>query len=94
MKYRQTIKTIIVHPEGQPLFDELATEVSINDEGGGYYVILTQFPDDPELGQVRLGPEEIDAVYAAAKQLLTQHNNDNCTTNTSKPYKTKCSKTI
>jgi hypothetical protein len=73
VKYKQTIKTIIVHPEKQPLFNELATEVSIDDEGGGYYVILTQSPDAPEPGQVRLDPDEIDAVYAAAKQLLTQH---------------------
>ena len=81
MKYTQTIQTIIVYPEGEAWFHELATEVCIEDEGGGYYVVLNQFPDNPELGQVRLDPEELDAVYAAAKQLLTQHkNNDNNTT--------------
>jgi hypothetical protein len=94
MKYIQTIKSIMVYPKGEPWFHELATEVSLEDEGGGHYVVLTQYPDNPGLGQVRLDPEEIDAVYAAAKQLLTQHNNDNCTTNTSKPYKTKCFKTV
>jgi hypothetical protein len=83
MKYTQTIKTIIVYPEGEAWFHELATEVCIEDEGGGYYVVLNQSPDNPELGQVRLDPEELDAVYAAAKQLLNQHNNnnDNNTTN-------------
>ena len=81
MKYTQTIKTIIVYPEGEAWFHELATEVCIEDEGGGYYVVLNQSPDNPELGQVRLDPEELDAVYAAAKQLLNQHNNnDNNTT--------------
>lgn len=81
MKYTQTIKTIIVYPEGEAWFHELATEVCIEDEGGGYYVVLNQSPDNPVLGQVRLDPEELDAVYAAAKQLLTQHNNnDNNTT--------------
>ena len=74
MKYTQTIKTIIVYPEGEAWFHELATEVCIEDEGGGYYVVLNQSPDNPELGQVRLDPEELDAVYAAAKQLLNQHN--------------------
>jgi hypothetical protein len=54
MKYTQTIKSITVYPEGEPWFHELATEVSLEDEGGGYYVILTQSPDAPELGQVRL----------------------------------------
>jgi hypothetical protein len=93
MKYVQTIKSIMVYPEGEPWFHELATEVSL-DEGGGYYVVLTQCPDDPQLGQIRLDPEEMDEVYSAAKQLLNQHNNDNGTTDTGKSCKTKCSKTV
>ena len=80
MKYTQTIKTIIVYPEGEAWFHESATEVCIEDEGGGYYVVLNQSPDNPELGQVRLDPEELDAVYAAAKQLLNQHNNNDSNT--------------
>ena len=80
MKYTQTIKSIMVHPEGEPWFHELATEVSIDEEGDGYYVVLTQSPDDPRLSQVRLDSDELEAVYSAAKQLLTQHNNDNSTT--------------
>jgi hypothetical protein len=44
----------MVYPEGEPWFHELATEVSLEDEGGGYYIVLTQSPDAPELGQVRL----------------------------------------
>jgi hypothetical protein len=81
MKYTQTIKTIIVHPKGEPLFDESATHVSIDDEGGGHYLILTQFPDDPEPGQIKLDFDELETVYSAAKQLLNQHNNnDNDTT--------------
>lgn len=95
MKYAQTIKSIMVYPEGEPWFHELATEVSLEDEGGGYYIVLTQSPDDPQPGQVRLDLDELDAVYAAAKQLLNQHNNnDNCTANTNKSCQTKCSKTV
>ena len=94
MKYIQTIKSIMVYPEGEPWFHELATKVSLEDEGGGYYVVLTQSLDDPEPAQVRLDLEELDAVYSAAKQLLTQHNNDNCTTNTNKSVWSKCLKTV
>ena len=94
VKYIQTIRSIMVYPEGEPWFHELATEVSLEDEGGGYYVVLTQSPDAPELGQVRLDPEELAAVYSAAKQLLTQHNNDNLPTNANKPCQTKCSKAV
>jgi hypothetical protein len=73
MKYIQTIKSIMVHPEGEPWFHELATEVSLEDEGGGHYVVLTQSPYDPQPGQVRLDPDELDAIYSAAKLLLNQH---------------------
>lgn len=90
----QTIKSIMVYPKGEPWFHELATEVSLEDEGGGYYVVLTQCPDIPEPGQVRLDPEELDAVYAAAKQLLTQHNNDSLPTNANKPCQTNCPKAV
>jgi hypothetical protein len=45
MKYIQTIKSIMVYPEGEPWFHELYTKVSLEDEGGGYYVVLTQSPD-------------------------------------------------
>jgi hypothetical protein len=94
MKYTQTIKSIMVYPEGKPWFHELATEVSLEDEGGGYYVVLTQSPDAPELGQVRLDSNELDAVYSAAKQLLTQHNNDYCTAYKDKPWATECPETV
>ena len=94
MKYVKTIKSIMVYPEGEPWFHELATEVSLEDEGGGYYVVLTQCPDSPEPAQVRLDPEELEAVYAAAKQLLTQHNNDDLPTYTGKLKQAKCSQTV
>jgi hypothetical protein len=94
MKYTQTIKSITVYPEGEPWFHELATEVSLEDECGGYYVVLTQSPDAPELGQVRLDPDELDAVYSAAKQLLTQHNNDNLPTYTGELRQDERTKTV
>lgn len=84
----------MVYPEREPWFHELATEVSLEDEGGGYYVVLTQSPDVPEPAQVRLDPSELDAVYSAAKQLLTQHNNDDLPTYTGELRQTKCSEIV
>ena len=80
MKYVQTIKSIMVHPEGEPWFHELYTKVSLEDEDDGYYVALDQSPNHPRLEQICLNLDELEAVYSAAKQLLTQHNNDNSTT--------------
>lgn len=84
----------MVYPEGEPWFHELSTKVSLEDEGDGYYVVLAQSPDRPELGQICLNPDELDAVYAAAKQLLTQHNNDDLPTYTNKLKQTKCSEVV
>ena len=94
MKYIQTIKSIMVYPEGEPWFHEFATKVSLEDEGGGYYVVLTQSPDAPEPAQVRLDPSELDVVYSAAKQLLTQHNNDDLPTYTGELKQVKCSEIV
>jgi hypothetical protein len=94
MKYVQAIKSIMVYPEGEPWFHELATEVILEDEGGGYYVMLAQSPDHPVLSQVRLDLDELDAVYSAAKQLLTQHNNGNLPTYTGEPWATECPETV
>jgi hypothetical protein len=94
MKYIQTIKSIMVHPEGEPWFHELYTKVSLEDEDDGYYVVLDQSPHRPELGQICLNPDELDAVYSAAKQLLTQHNNDNPTTHKSLLRQTECTETV
>ena len=94
MKYVQTVRSIMVYPEGEPWFHELSTKVSLEDEGDGYYVVLAQSPDRPELGQICLNPDELDAVYVAAKQLLTQHNNDDLPTYTNKLKQTKCSKAV
>ena len=94
MKYVQTVRSIMVYPEGEPWFHELSTKVSLEDEGDGYYVVLAQSPDRPELGQICLNPDELDAVYAAAKQLLTQHNNDDLPTYTNKLKQTKCSEVV
>ena len=84
----------MVYPKGEPWFHELATEVFLGDEGGGYYIVLTQSPDAPELGQVRLDLDELDAVYAAAKQLLTQHNNDDFSTYANELRQTECTETV
>lgn len=94
MKYTQTIKSILVYPEGEPWFHELATEVYLDDEGAGHFIVLKQSPDNPERGEVRIEPEELDLIYSAAKQLLTQHNNDNLSTYTGELKQTKCSKAV
>jgi hypothetical protein len=56
--------------------------------------MLAQSPDHPVLSQVRLDLDELDAVYSAAKQLLTQHNNGNLPTYTGELKQAECTETV
>ncbi len=71
MKYKQTIITISVHPEGvNPVFGEGSTHISLNDEGGGVFLQMSQSDDNSENGVVRFDPDEWDEINAAVKTLL------------------------
>ena len=95
MKYVQTITSINVHPKGEATFHECATEVSIEEQAcGGYQVKFSQSSDNPMMEEICLDLDGLEMVYSAAKQLLTQHNNDNHATNTSKSCQAKCPKAV
>ena len=51
---------------------------------GGYEIKFAQSSDNPMMEEIRLDPDALEAVYAAAKQLLTQHNNENHATDSGK----------
>ena len=71
MNYKQTILTISVHPVGEnPVFGERATHVSLTDDAGGHYIVLTQCNDDIEKGIVKFDPDEWGAINAAVQTLL------------------------
>lgn len=72
--YKTTITSIAVHVEGQsPFFGETATEVRLDDEGGGYYIVLDQSGQDgAESGIVKLNPEELPIIIEVARRLLDQ----------------------
>jgi hypothetical protein len=36
------VKSIVVHPEGMPIYDEMATVIEIDDEGCGEFVLVKQ----------------------------------------------------
>lgn len=49
---------VTVLPVGEPIFSEMATHISIEDEGTGEYIRLTQFNGMTEKGEVNINPEE------------------------------------
>lgn len=73
MKYTTTILSIAVHPEtDHPVFGGSSTHVRIEDEAGGPFIILSQCPDNPVGGEIRLDFNEIELITAAIKTLREQ----------------------
>jgi len=73
-RYITTTITVSIHPEGEnPIYGDRATHVSVEDEAGGGFLVIKQHGDSHEPGTVRLDPEELDAVAAAAKELISKY---------------------
>jgi hypothetical protein len=69
MTHKTRIKTIVVAPIGEPMFSEKATEISIEDEGDGEYIVISQCHGG-ERQSIMLDPgAELDQVLAAARRL-------------------------
>lgn len=56
---------------GELLYDENTTKISLEDEGGGAFLILEQ-DYNGAIQQIRLDIDEVDAVFSAIKQLVDQ----------------------
>ena len=56
---------LVVTPVGKGLLHEAATEVKIDDEGVGPFVVISQMH-----GQVAINPDEWPAIRDAVEQLL------------------------
>lgn len=66
---RLTVTEITMHPEGQsPVFSELATRVSLQDEGAGVFVCITQDTDDG-VATIRLDFKEVETLVRAISML-------------------------
>lgn len=46
MKFTIVPKTLVVKRIGEPIFDEYATEITLEDEVGGLFIKLNQYKDD------------------------------------------------
>lgn len=56
---------------GELLYDENTTKISLEDEGGGAFLILEQ-DYNGAIQQIRLDIDEVDTVFSAIKQLVNQ----------------------
>ena len=56
---------------GEMLYDENTTKISLEDEGGGAFLILEQ-DYNGAIQQIRLNIDEVDIVFSAIKSLVNQ----------------------
>ena len=71
-EYHRVTTSYAVLPKGDPLFSEMATNVRMDDEGAGAFVVLEQTHDHSKKGQVRLDMQEWPAIRDAVEAM---HNN-------------------
>lgn len=62
----QRYTRLTVLPEGEPIFSEMATHISIEDDASGEYVRLTQYNETTgKGGHIDINPEEWPAIRDA-----------------------------
>jgi len=70
MKIRTT--GIHVVPEGEPLFDESAYSIRIDDEGAGEFVVIRAMDSEPRSGDLRVNPDEWPKLREAIDMMIEQ----------------------
>jgi len=71
MKYESRVTAMTVAPENEPLFSEMATTVSIEDEAAGEFVVVEQ-TGRTDIGKICINPEEWPALRAAIDLMIAQ----------------------
>jgi hypothetical protein len=57
MTYEERITSVVVLPEGKPLFDPHATVIKLDDEAAGEFLIIQQHADGSS-GEIRIDIDE------------------------------------
>lgn len=68
MTKRLTQLTVL--PEGEPIFSEMATHISIEDDAAGEYIKVKQMWDSPENGTIAISPEDWPAIRDAIDDMI------------------------
>ena len=70
MNYTTRITQMTIVPEGEHILSEMATIISIEDEGIGEYLIIEQ--PCREKANIAINPEEWETIKAAIEQMLAE----------------------
>ena len=72
MKYKTSIIAVSIHPEKEnPIFGSGVTHIKIQDDAGGAFIELEQFPETPkEEHTVEFDIEELELVTKTARKMI------------------------
>lgn len=65
--YRVRVTQCTVVPEGEPIYAEQATQVTITDEAGGEFVVIEQ-----DGSAIRINPAEWPAIRRAINRMMRE----------------------
>lgn len=71
MKYTTKITSVTVVPEGEPIYSEQATRITVTDESGGEFLWVEQ-SCRTDVGKVSISPEEWPAIRDAIDSMIAQ----------------------
>jgi len=58
-----------IAPEGEPIFSEMATDICIDDDAAGEYIVLKQVTRNDSIA---INPEEWDVIRATIDQMFAE----------------------
>ena len=70
MNYTKRITQMTIVPEGEHIFSEMATVISIDDEAIGEYLIIEQ--PCREKANIAINPDEWETIKSAIEQMLAE----------------------
>lgn len=70
--YIERVIKVVVLPDGEPIFSEHATEIEIQDEAGGEFVVVRQTYGSEGKNEIRLTDEEWPMVRAAIDRMMAR----------------------
>lgn len=68
--YVARITQVTIAPEGEPIFSEMATNICIEDDAAGEYLVLRQSTRND--GAIAINPEEWDAIKRTIENMLAE----------------------
>jgi archaeosine-15-forming tRNA-guanine transglycosylase len=71
-EYKKRVLSVVVLPEGEPVFSQYATTVAIDDEAGGEFVVVSQDGAMREAGSIAIDAQEWPALRDAIDLMIAE----------------------